>query len=436
MKNIRELRLLISLGIAHAKQFGLRSLIVVALGYLRSRLNKQVGSTRQKPAYSDADYANLFDSKNHFGVSNVGTKDSKNRVSVLTDSVGKDSLFGGVATSLILGYLLAVNRGSSFRVITRTSFPDLSAVKSLLTYEGVYVPSIPIFAEQLQLTTDAVLEVDQTELIVSTSWWTTAAAVASNLSSQLMYLLQEDERLFYPSGEGYLFAEQTMRLPIRKVINTELLKNHLESQGILSSSTAETVQYFEPALGPKLGISASQPNHKKFGGNSQKILTFYARPRHHRNMFNLGIEAIEKAVAGGILDKNWTVRLLGSNIPKIEEIGGLSVQISQNLSWKDYQLAIEETTIGLALQASPHPGYPVLDFAVRSVPAITNAFGHKKSLNQYSDLIEVAEADSSEIATAIARIVMSLNDKKSGNLPCLLPKTWAESFRDVLSSIE
>ena len=42
------------------------------------------------------------------------------RISIVTDSISKGSLFGGVGTALILGTLLANRMGADLRIITRT----------------------------------------------------------------------------------------------------------------------------------------------------------------------------------------------------------------------------------------------------------------------------------------------------------------------------
>ena len=421
---MRLFKVLMKLGFDHYKARGLRSLIVATLGYL----------AKQK-TQADSDYIRVGVSRAPFLVSEVSTKNTRNRVTVITDSVSEDSLFGGVATSLILGYLAAVKQNSNFRIITRRYFPDLAAVKGLLIQEGVFSSLHPIQGEQLELLREAVLEVDPTETIISTSWWTTSAVVSSHLSDQLVYLLQEDERVFYPGGENFVFAERVMRLPIRRIINTEILKEHLLHQGILSGDGSSIVRSFEPAIGRKPSHGSLPQTRRAQQINHPKTLVFYARPRHARNMFNLGLEAIEKAVANEVFDGDWSVHLIGSNIPKIDNIGGLKVRVSENLSWGDYQVALEGATIGLALQASPHPGYAVLDFATRSIPVITNSFGAKTSLHRYSKLIEVVEPDSDEIASAIERSIDSLGAKGSGVEDFDLPRTWHQALNGVLDFI-
>ena len=43
------------------------------------------------------------------------------------------------------------------------------------------------------------------EIVMTTSWWTTRATLGSTLPrEQVLYLLQEDERMFYPAGDEQL----------------------------------------------------------------------------------------------------------------------------------------------------------------------------------------------------------------------------------------
>jgi len=51
---------------------------------------------------------------------------------IVTDSIGRNSLFGGVATALIFGTLLANKRDQSFRIITRTEPGSLDEFANLL----------------------------------------------------------------------------------------------------------------------------------------------------------------------------------------------------------------------------------------------------------------------------------------------------------------
>jgi hypothetical protein len=54
------------------------------------------------------------------------------RLSIVTDSIGPSSLFGGVGTAMVLGTLLANRMGANLRLVTRSERPDASALHATL----------------------------------------------------------------------------------------------------------------------------------------------------------------------------------------------------------------------------------------------------------------------------------------------------------------
>ena len=50
------------------------------------------------------------------------------------------------------------------------------------------------------------LDVSDADLIITTSWWTTHSASQTLPSNLIVYLVQEDERLFYPAGDQSIGA--------------------------------------------------------------------------------------------------------------------------------------------------------------------------------------------------------------------------------------
>jgi hypothetical protein len=64
------------------------------------------------------------------------------------------------------------------------------------------------------------------DLFLTTSWWTTRGVKDSVPPDQIVYLLQEDERMFYAFNDERLRCEEVLLLPeIKFLINTELLYN-------------------------------------------------------------------------------------------------------------------------------------------------------------------------------------------------------------------
>ena len=150
---------------------------------------------------------------------------------MVTDSVGADSLFGGVATALILATLWAAEQGRGLRIITRASPPDATGYARLQALHGLELPGNPEFVLHGPGATDA-LDVRADDVFLTTSWWSTAATLPSIPPERICYLLQEDERMFYAAGDEALRAGAVMSDPrLLVLVNSEGLFDHLVATG-------------------------------------------------------------------------------------------------------------------------------------------------------------------------------------------------------------
>ena len=155
------------------------------------------------------------------------------RINLVTDSINAGSLYGGVGTALIFASLLAERRRCDLRIITRTESGDTHNFARLL--ELAKIPSLRNvefrFADVGAPKID--VDVDERELFVTTSWWTTYSTRRSVAPSRIIYVLQEDERMFYPHGDEHLRCSELLADPrLRLLINSELLVSHLAGAGL------------------------------------------------------------------------------------------------------------------------------------------------------------------------------------------------------------
>jgi hypothetical protein len=217
------------------------------------------------------------------------------RVNIVTDSVAPSWLFGGVGTSIILGTLLANRINATLRLITQHEPPDAAVLNNLLSsnslslensFEVAYAPN----SGQIQIPVTA------KDIFLTTSWWSTRAALEAIPRTQIAYLLQEDERMFYPFGDDRLLCSETLaesEIPI--IINTHLLLNHLTSGPDAYDFKGQAVA-FEPAF-PSAG-SLAVPREE----SGKRKFFFYARPNNSRNLFWRGATVLAQAIRVGILD--------------------------------------------------------------------------------------------------------------------------------------
>jgi hypothetical protein len=334
------------------------------------------------------------------------TPSSGPRLSVVTDSVGPASLFGGVGTALVLSALLADRIGATLRLITRNDPPDASAVGAMLEANRVtlHMPLETVFAP---VRGGRQLPVSESDYFLSTSWWTTRALLSSVRRERLAYLLQEDERMFYPHGDDRVRCWQTMCEPgLSIVVNSRLLFDHLATGHEPIPALAHSGAWFEPAF-PAAGRALPQAD-----GTGRRKLFFYARPNNLRNLFCTGLEALSAAIADGTLHPaEWDIYLVGKDVPDLVFPRGVRPQRIAGLNWAEYHALVASMDAGIVLMDTPHPSYPPLDLAAHGAAVLTNEHGAKTDLSCYSRNILLARPDAASLARGIDELVALARDR-------------------------
>ncbi len=354
------------------------------------------------------------------------------RVTLVIDTIASGSLFGGAGTALILAALLANRRGADLRIVTRTAPPVPANVDHLWQLNGIALEgeSQFVFAPRQDLRKEIDLAPD--ELVVTTSWWTTAAALAAVPAEQIVYLLQEDERMFYLYGDVRLRCEHVFRhTGIRFVVNTGLLKQHLVNDGF--AHFAERAISFEPAF----PSAVFHPRDKPAG--AKRRFVFYARPLNPRNLFFLGQEVIAAAVAGGVLDPaQWELVFVGRDIPDLQFGAGCVPIRRENLSWGEYAELIGGADLGLSLMYTPHPSYPPLDLAASGAVVVTNRHGLKQDLSPWCANILCCEPERDALVDGLRRGVALALDaprRAANHRARTLPQDWSASLAEVVERL-
>ena len=326
------------------------------------------------------------------------------RVSIITDSINSGSLFGGVGTALIFATLLARRMDRPLRIITRAEPPTPANCRTVLEANGIAWEGDVDFVFSSRDSSDGrLVDVAPGDLFVTTSWWTTWATRASVDPSNIIYLVQEDERRFYPEGDDSIRCAEILEDPrIACVVNSKPLFDYL-FDGADAHVHAPT--WFDPAfpacLTPR---EASVPGKRSF--------IFYARPKNFRNLYYRGLEAVAAAIEAGYLDpERWDLYFIGRDLEPVSLPGGVRPKLIENLGWHDYQQLLRRMDLGLSLMASPHSSYPPLDLAAAGAVVVTNTFGrYKRSLDQYSANIICADPDLASLVTGISQGVALAQD--------------------------
>lgn len=355
------------------------------------------------------------------------------RLSIITDSVGSASLFGGVGTALVLSALLANRMGATLRLITRNDPPDTSAVGRVLTANGVTLET-PLEAVFAPTQGGREIPISDDDFFLSTSWWTTRTLISSVRRDRLAYLLQEDERMFYPHGDDRIRCGQTMCEPgLAVVVNSQLLFEHLANGPEPIPDLAERGDWFEPAF-PAAGRTVAQPD-----ASGRRKLFFYARPNNLRNLFNTGLEAISDAIASGTLHPaEWDIHLVGKDVPDLLFPRGVRPRRIENLNWNEYHALVASMDAGIVLMDTPHPSYPPLDLAAHGAAVLTNVHGLKADLSCYSRNILLEQPDMPSLARGIGTLVALARDPatRSANLRAdQICRDWTVSLAGVVERL-
>jgi hypothetical protein len=323
----------------------------------------------------------------------------------VTDSIGPSSLFGGVGTALILAAQWAERTGSGLRIVTRTETPITTALSSVLSandlqfsgaVEYLYAPYVG----------SAEIAVSDRDLFLATSWWSARCLLNSVPADRIVYMLQEDERMFYPLGDDHLLCSRTFAEPFALVvINTDLLYRHLTTGDDAVPGLETRSKAFEPAF-PYPRVSRPE----RAAGVKQKLF-FYARPNNPRNLYATGLALLNEAALRGVIEPaRWEVHLVGRNLEHLHFDNNLSAVYHEPMPWQDYVRFLQGMDAGLSLMYTPHPSYPPLDLAAMGIPVLSNRFGLKTGLEPYSENIVMAELDMDSLLEGMTRLMALAND--------------------------
>ena len=352
---------------------------------------------------------------------------------MITDSINKGHLYGGVGTAMILASLLAAKLGATLQIVTRNEPPEQANFQKVIKLHGVTWKQNIDFRYLNVIDNSEEIDVGEEDMFLTTSWWTTWAVKQAIGSRKIVYLLQEDERMFYPEGDEHVCCTEIMGdKEIMFVINSQLLYDHFAAEGFDNIRTNGL--WFEPAF-PK-----AQYYLETTRSGSRRNFFFYARPNNLRNLYYRGLEAVNSALEQGILTPDdWDVYFIGKDLTDdIVLARDVRPKVLQNLEWADYVALTRKIDVGLSLMSSPHPSYPPLDLAASGAVVVTNRYGRKMSLERYSKNIICVGSSVRDLVDGIADAVELANDwatRDKNYVDSGLLRDWTLSFDHVLNHL-
>jgi hypothetical protein len=355
------------------------------------------------------------------------------RINLIADSISEASLFEGVGTAIIFSALLAEKWNCPLRIIMRTEQPQPENVHELLLANRIdWNRNIEFLHARID-DNRAAIDVSNEDIFVTTSWWTTWSTLQSFQSDRIIYLLQEDERLFYPEGDEKLRCHETIsNSGIHILVSSHLLYRHLTLDGF--ANLMQRGLWFEPSIIDSTGENAAVLEDRK-----KKNFFFGTRPGTNASLFCLGLEVIENALLEGVLNPDeWTFTFVGKDLVRVRLNGNIEPTLIQNIKWSEYKKLVSSMDLGLSLMCTPHPTYPALDLAACGAVAVTNSFGIKTGLETYSGNIICGPATIEGLTTALKTALPLVYDparRQHNRANDQIARDWKKSFKEALDHL-
>lgn len=268
--------------------------------------------------------------------------------------------YGGINTALRIADLLARRHGVRNRFVVWGSPPD-DFVRSAL---AAAFPSLADAEIAFHDGSEASLRsVPGADVAVATLWVTAYAVAHAHDVRRKFYLVQDYEPVFYPASTLYALTEETYRLGLYGLCNTENLRD------IYADEYGGTAWSFTPAVDRAVFHAEGRAER---GPDDPVTVFVYGRPGHWRNCWELASAALREVkhrlgprvriVAAGS-------RHVGFD-PDIRHLGLLDYRATGPL--------YRRCDVGLALQVSKHPSYLPLELMACGVPVVAfdNPYGH------------------------------------------------------------
>ena len=299
--------------------------------------------------------------------------------------------YGGVNTVLRLASYLARNHDVEnrfvfwaepndpyFRSAISAAFPELQHAP--ITFHDASVAGLD--------------QVPEADAAVATLWATAYSVAQFEGAKRKYYMIQDFEPMFYPAGTLYALAEESYRLGLYGLCNTEhMLRLYEQRYGGRGTS-------FEPAIDPTIFHAEG----RRFDRTIDQVATVfvYARPGHWRNCGELAFIALQE-LKQRLGDR---VRIVTAGSWATPDDVGSGIE---HLGLLDYHALgdfYRACDVGVALTVSEHPSYLPLELLACGVPVIAfdNPAGHWLLRDHHNSLLARRTVDA--LRDAIERVVL------------------------------
>jgi hypothetical protein len=285
------------------------------------------------------------------------------------------------------------------------------------------------------------LEVSPRDSFIATTWWTAhiAARAGEALGGRpFVYLIQEFEPFTFPMGSHAALADQSYRFEHFALFSSELLRGYFRAHrlGVYATDAGdERSASFQNAITPVVAPVAAD-----LRARHERRLLFYARPEAHaaRNMFELGVLALGRALEEGAFRSGWDLRGIGgvAKRGRIDLGGDVELELLPRTAQREYGALLAEHDVGLALMYTPHPSLVPLEMASAGLLTVTNTFENKtaEALAAISSNLIAAEPTVDGVAAALIEASGAVADAelRVAGSRVQWARDWDACFHDAL----
>lgn len=368
-------------------------------------------------------------------------------LNILIPAIQPALLSGGPNTALHLGHRLA-EAGVNVRFVS-TDRPCASDQQLLWDHLSV-LTKLPAPHPRIAFVSahdrGRALTVGPRDVFLATSWWTAYFAhhAARAIGTpEFIYLIQDYEPGMSAWSSTWALAEATYALPHRAIVCSQLLFDFLTANRVgrfADPQFSRDACVFEPAVDRAQFFPRSDDLAAPLSPPARRRLLFYARPSAPRNLYELGLIALRRAVEQQVFSADgWEFFAMGEALPPVDLGRGVVLRPLPWAGYADYARQLRTADVGLSLMLSPHTSYPPLEMAACGATVVTNTFSVKTAerLAQLSgNLLAVApEIDQLTSALNIAALRSASHAERRAGATIHAPVTWDESFAHAVPTV-
>jgi glycosyltransferase involved in cell wall biosynthesis len=368
--------------------------------------------------------------------------DAPARINLLIPSIDLQHFFGGYIAKFNLARRLA-QRGLRVRVVTVDPVGALpgdwrQTLESFAGLGGLLDEIEIVFGRE-----SAAIECSRGDSFIATTWWTAyiaRQALEQVESARFLYLIQEYEPFTFPMGTYAALASESYRLPHFALFSSELLRGYFRAHRIGVYGAGATAGDCESSVFENAITQVHPPDAQELASRPIRRLLFYARPEPHaaRNMFELGVLALSRALDEGLFQDGWELNGIGTvhgggRIP----LGlGRMLTLLPRSDQSSYANLLRDHDVGLALMYTPHPSLVPIEMASAGLLTVTNSFENKtaRALAAVSANFITTEATIEGISAGLRDAVSGVSDvaRRLAGSQVNWSSRWERSFDDSL----